>query len=247
LYCNVIRNFLNYVLQHEVCPEYVEDVMAARRVCGLAEEELWAISQLGRILPGDFNVALSTLFGGLYYGMYQLDQTWQENAAGMTTEKAQAILHKGVKALATQGFAWKKANILVSTTTKYYEVTSLEEPAVEGGMLGTIKCRAWEGPQLDEYDIPDTKPLSTKEQIFYVDSTIIELISVGMKVGMVVRELDNGFKFFDSAGFFCSFYTYLENEKMMDYKEPVPNTRPGPTEDDPDVEERMMEGEMNVD
>jgi hypothetical protein len=246
LYCAVIKNFLNYVLQHEVCPEYVDDVMAARRICGQAEEELNAIRQLGRKLPGNFNVALSTLFGGLYFGMHQDDQPWQENPIGMTVEKAEEVFNKGVQALKAQGYVWKKADIVVSSSTKHYEVTAIETPKEEGGILGSFKCKAWEGPPIDVYDVPNTVPLSTKEETFYVDCDIIELIQVGMKVEMIVREIDNGFKFFDHAGFFCSFYTCLENEKMVDYKEPVPNTRPGPTEDDPDAEERMMESEMAV-
>ncbi|EHL02546.1 hypothetical protein GLAREA_01868 [Glarea lozoyensis ATCC 20868] len=246
LYCAVIKNFLNYVLQHEVCPEYVEDVMAARRICGQAEEELNAIRRLGKKLPGNFNIALSTLFGGVYFGINQADQPWQEHAIGMTVEKAEEVLKKGVQALDALGYVWKKADIVVISSTRDYEVTAIELPKEEDGMLGFFKCKPWEGPQSDVYEAPNKTPLSTQEETFYVDADIIELIQVGMKVEMIVREIDNGFKFFDHAGFFCSFYTCLENEKMVDWKEPVLNTRPGPTEDDPDAEERMMQSEMAV-
>jgi hypothetical protein len=239
----VIRNFLNYVLQHEVCPEYVDDVMAARKLCGQAEEELRAISQLSMKLPGSFNVALSTLFGGIYFCR---NQPWEEDPTGMTTDEAKVIFEKGVQALLAQGHVWKEANIVVNSSSVFYKVTAVEYPATKGGMLGAFRCKVWEGLGLDEYDVPYKKPRNAKEEIFYVDIEIIELIHVGMKMEMMVRLLDSGFKFFDTAAFFCSFYTYLENEKMMDYKEPVPNTRPGPTEDDPDAEERMLEGEMNV-
>ena len=220
--------------------------MAARRICGLAERELCAINRLGSALPGDFNVALSTLFGGSYHGMYQPDQTWQETPIGMPMEKAQAIFDQGSQTLVAAGLVWNSANSIISTTTRYYEVVGIHESVVEGGALGSLKCSHWEGPKLDEYDIPDKQVTFGKEDTFYVDSSILELVSIGMKVEMVVRKLDNGFRFFDSAGFFCSFYTYLENEKMMDYKEPVLSTRPGPTEDDPEAEERMMEGEMSL-
>jgi hypothetical protein len=244
LYCDVIRNFLNHVLQHEVCPEYVDDVMAARKLCGQAEEELTAISQLGKRIPGSFNVALSTLFGGIYFGTNQQD--WEEVALGMTLDDVKATFQKCVQALLTQGHVWKEAKIVMSSSHENYEVTAVEYPKTKGGMLGAFKCKVWEGLGLDEYDVPFQKSEPAKEEVFYVDSDIVELIQVGMKVQLVVRQLDNGFKFFDTGSFNCSFYTYLENEKMMDYKEPVPNPRPGPTEDDPNAEERMLEGEMSV-
>lgn len=76
--CSVIRNFLSYVLHHGVCPEYTDDVMAARKICDLAEKELWAIKQLQYLLPGDFNTAASVLFGGSYKGI-RFDNSWEQN------------------------------------------------------------------------------------------------------------------------------------------------------------------------
>src|SRR4051812_47741930 len=65
---SVIRNFLNYVLQHGVCPEYATDIIAARKICDLAEKELWAIKQLQYVFPGDFNTSASILYGSFYKG-----------------------------------------------------------------------------------------------------------------------------------------------------------------------------------
>jgi hypothetical protein len=77
--CSVIRNFLNYILHHAVCPEYTKDLLAARKICDLAEKELWAIKQVQYLLPGDFNVAASTLYGGFYKGI-RFDNTWEKNS-----------------------------------------------------------------------------------------------------------------------------------------------------------------------
>jgi hypothetical protein len=66
----VIRNFLSYVLHHGVCPEYTQDVLAARKVCDVAEKELWAIKKVHNLLPGDFNIATSIAYGGHYQGNY---------------------------------------------------------------------------------------------------------------------------------------------------------------------------------
>jgi hypothetical protein len=65
-YCSVIRNFLNYVLMHSVCPEYTKDIVAAKMVCDLAEEELWRVHLALSAFPGAFNQAVSMLTDGYY-------------------------------------------------------------------------------------------------------------------------------------------------------------------------------------
>lgn len=78
---SVIKNFLNYVLAHGVCPEYVKDVLAARKICDLAEKELWSIKQVQYLLPGDFNIAASTLYGGFYEGLrFSGSHLWDNNS-----------------------------------------------------------------------------------------------------------------------------------------------------------------------
>jgi len=74
--CVVIKNFLNYLLTHGVCTEYTKEVLAARDIANLAEEELSCISKLRLMLPGDFNIAASTLFGGRYHGVQDDTQEW---------------------------------------------------------------------------------------------------------------------------------------------------------------------------
>ncbi|KAI0478594.1 Argonaute siRNA chaperone complex subunit Arb1-domain-containing protein [Xylariaceae sp. FL0804] len=59
---DLVKNFLNYVLQHDVCPEYHSDIMAARRICDIAPTEMRHTHELYHLLPGDFNRAAGTLF-----------------------------------------------------------------------------------------------------------------------------------------------------------------------------------------
>lgn len=61
--CGVIRNFLNYVLRHEVCPEFTENILAAREVCVLAEKEHARILKIQCEFPGPFNHCASSLYG----------------------------------------------------------------------------------------------------------------------------------------------------------------------------------------
>ncbi|KAJ5690333.1 hypothetical protein N7462_004725 [Penicillium macrosclerotiorum] len=63
-----IRNFYTYILFHEVCPEYTDDLLKARKTCDLATTELWKNVRLVREGPGGFNKCCSVLFGGYYSG-----------------------------------------------------------------------------------------------------------------------------------------------------------------------------------
>ena len=58
----LIKNFLNYVLAHDACPEYAANIMAARNVCDAAPQELRAAYELLTSLPGSFNGATASLF-----------------------------------------------------------------------------------------------------------------------------------------------------------------------------------------
>ena len=74
--CRVIDNFLNYLLSHGVCTEYTAEILSARDIANLAIKELSCILKVRRMLPGDFNIAASTLFGGQFYGIHVDKQEW---------------------------------------------------------------------------------------------------------------------------------------------------------------------------
>ncbi|KAF4610359.1 hypothetical protein G7Y89_g15761 [Cudoniella acicularis] len=280
----VIRNFLNYILQHAVCPEYTLEVMAARRVCDLAEKELWALQLLTPKLPGDFNVAASTICGGHYQGLSLTAEPWQKDDPeieqflsinGMDEAQAKSIFRTGIAFAGTDELfteAMKGEFYIIASNRKYFEIVDIERPSVKlireysrakghhgelGNIkpLGAIRIKSWEGPGLDEEDASDDENPKTEEariESFWLEDDILQLLFVGLKLELLVHELNIGIKFFDTVlGTYCSFFTYLENEKMLSWKEPVENTRPPPTEDDPDIEERameaIMEGEVNDD
>ena len=74
----IIRNFLNYLLHHDVCSDYKDQVYAARTLCDRAKKELWAVTQCNPMLPGDFNKSCSEIFGGMYQGMWSENQEWMQ-------------------------------------------------------------------------------------------------------------------------------------------------------------------------
>jgi Argonaute siRNA chaperone (ARC) complex subunit Arb1 len=95
----VLSNFMNYLLYHDVCPEYREPILAAKQCCLNATRELWSITQAQKWLPGDFNIACSTLFGGAYSKRYDGKTSWAEDEGGFvgqTDEQARQIVKFGV-------------------------------------------------------------------------------------------------------------------------------------------------------
>lgn len=189
---NVIRNFLNYVLQHAACPEYTEDVMAARRICELAEKELWAIKQVTCRLPGDFNIAASTLYGGRYQGLHMGGAGWAvedpayksylDNDQGFSDEEAERIFKTAIAFAGNDELFMRTMNAnvhIVKSETRHFEVAAIERASLrsiaevsaakdhrgeEGYIkaLGTIKFKAWEGPGFDDEDITEEEAEAVK-------------------------------------------------------------------------------------
>ncbi|KAL0930390.1 argonaute sirna chaperone complex subunit arb1 [Colletotrichum truncatum] len=58
----LIENFLSYVLHHDVCPEYDDNIKEALAVCNRAKIDLPLTHQALIRFPGQFNLALSELF-----------------------------------------------------------------------------------------------------------------------------------------------------------------------------------------
>lgn len=134
---------------------------------------------------------------------------------------------------------------IVKTEIKNYEVVSITMPTIteidqyarvtdlnHGPLkpLGSIKVKAWIGPGIDIEDTSDDEDdessggVSVEDalQTFWAEGEILQYLYEGLKLELLVRELSTGLKFFDRvAGLYCSFYTILPNEKMMDnWKEP---------------------------
>jgi hypothetical protein len=93
---NLLSNFMNYLIHHDVCPEYRESILAARSRCTQAAGELWCVRKAQKWLPGDFNIACSTLFGGAYSQIYDAETSWTADAEwefiGQTDDQARQIV-----------------------------------------------------------------------------------------------------------------------------------------------------------
>lgn len=257
--CGVVRNFLNYVLLHAVCPEYTEDVMAARRICDLAEKELWDIEQAHRKFDGLFNTAASILYTGHFQQVVEGDSAFEfevdsgnEDSAPRSERRPLNIAaaeHIFKTAVAFEGteelfLAAMNADIhVVKSEMRFVEVVQINRATtasiddysrvkdhlgVTGTMraLGRIHFKAWSGHGYDVEDTTDdegedeehlTPPPDPIVETFWLDDHILPHCFVGMKLEIDVRELNIGIKFMvDVHGIFCSFYTLLPNEKVID-------------------------------
>lgn len=167
-YTAIIRNFLNYLLHHDVCPEYNDQIQAARRVCDQAERELWEITLANDLLPGDFNRACSDIFGGIYQGLYIGNQDWAkgvDGGRGMSPEAARKTFRFALTAQASEEIFEKyrsqsedKSIGVTSVHDVSLEVTELVPPSNEvlamysspGGRglqpVGKLRARSWRNP-----------------------------------------------------------------------------------------------------
>lgn len=171
-----IRNFLNYILYHNVCPEHHSNILSAQAICDLARVEIWDALQATRLAPGDFNTACSTLFGGAHFGCYTGDQDWGPDvgSSGLPDDIARKIVKFAIVGAGTgeQALAFReRANFNDvkaervgedSTGFEVVQVVPLEEATVEFYKqhakdlkpVGKIRARKWSDPSTAPEDFP---------------------------------------------------------------------------------------------
>ena len=179
----VLINFLNYLLYHDVCPEYSNDILAARSICNRGNAEIWACAEAQRWLPGDFNIACSTLFDGSYGKLYDGTTTWVPEESGlrgfvgMTAGVAREVVKFGIAGAASEEVyeAWRK--MAIDDTIEMVEVlqftgfeitaidsvdedtrTFYKEQSSEYRPVGKIRAKPWTNPEGPPEDLtPEEK------------------------------------------------------------------------------------------
>ncbi|KAI3337651.1 Argonaute siRNA chaperone complex subunit Arb1-domain-containing protein [Ustulina deusta] len=264
----LIKNFLNYVLMHDVCPEYTSNIVAARNVCDIAPTELRYIHELTLELPGGFNRAARSLFceGQIKH----LDQGENSEAFAQfnhttlvwpLSEKAKQVKLKILEAADLTTIK------VISTIDRTYQVLKIERPRhrdkkVVSEQLADTKMNSklkpagfirvvpaiiahgWGNmPRPEEVDFSNAE-----EEEFVLEDELLAKFEVGMKIHMTMCELDIGLLFIKEVhDLRVSFDTFLPQYLMANWKDPVPNERPPPSIHDPNAEERIMAAEMPVD
>ncbi|TKA61066.1 hypothetical protein B0A55_11685 [Friedmanniomyces simplex] len=180
----VLRNFYDHLTVHLVCPEYNNQILAARAVCDVAELELPKLAIIDRSLPGAFNSACSTLFGGAYADVYigkAAEHSWGQGAdnVGLNYLEATMIFMAG---LAIHGTAEQYTKVTtmtndladsksVSTERLGLEIVTVELPDAEVKQtydflrkregfhdyihaMGKLICKRWDIPFAPPVDLP---------------------------------------------------------------------------------------------
>jgi hypothetical protein len=183
--CQVLRSFYNYLMNHNVCDEYREDLLAARKVCDQAEFELAKVYTAGLVLPGPFNLAASTIFGGTQAGTYTGNMTWARDMdmeeSGMRDDQARVTFMTGVAILGTDAqydlisAQHDISNIkVINDESVNLEIVSIQLPTQETQELyaqqnrihqakitlhplGKLICKACNINNFAEYDLPKSK------------------------------------------------------------------------------------------
>lgn len=246
---NVLRNFYNYLLLHEVCPEYKDQLMAARKVCDYVEEELPKLKEVDRHLPGGFNCACSTLFEGNYANLHASGGDWvmEGDDMGWSKKDADLVFKVAIFAHGNESLRLEVEKGVAKGTS--FKVKSSEELGLEiVGMdladgqameiytspelvntivrpMGKLYCKRWEVPHAAPMDLPKyvREQQKAQEFEFLVDEETLKYCVPGMKMECCVKELDLGIKWIDYVETtYPSFYTWLPNERIREWKEPGP-------------------------
>ncbi|KAL9581623.1 MAG: hypothetical protein Q9212_003791 [Teloschistes hypoglaucus] len=183
---NVIRNFLNYLLHHDVCPEYKDQIFAARNICDLADIELSKTMRALTLFPGDFQTACSEIFGGTCRDTFVRNPGWAEEFEsdfGMHPDVAQQTFKIG---LATQTsdevskMYMDQGNALDIQMTNIYdiglEVTEViyaradikifyEKHEAAKGLksLGKLRAKTWHPPHTPPQDLTEEEKAAAQK------------------------------------------------------------------------------------
>lgn len=265
---SLIENFLKYVLHHDVCPEYDDQVREALRLCDLARTELPLSYECVRSFPGEFNWAATRFFCNGNPDPQSRDRPaaaipgWFEPREGLDPDR---VLRAGVLLLGSEEQCKRLVETgpqkirVVSTSIVHLEVAEIRRPTAEVAKLfGCIRastpehdrevwcrpmgtavlrpCRIEDG--WDYTDLWNSPSYPKADETYILDDALLARMRPGFKLVAKVQELSIGLRFIEEVNrVLVSFYEFLPQELMMDFREPEPSTRPPPSVDNPDASE----------
>ena len=168
----MLTNFLNYIECHNVFPEYAENISNAKSTIQKGKHEL-VINRFpptkciidhrkcSNLLPGHFNTACSTYFGGYYQGLFS-GSSDEEVKHQFTNRKAMTFLRqaRNQKFLAERKIGeWSFPCVVVDITSEQEMV--LKQWIPEGGERDFVE--------------PDLKDTEIK---IFLEKEILELVYV---------------------------------------------------------------------
>ncbi|CAF3515725.1 unnamed protein product [Fusarium graminearum] len=246
---STVENFLRYVLQHSVCPEYEDDVKAAMEVCKVAAEEWPMFQELCAALPGQFNLAAAEL----YCPEETIEQSWSFLDFKRPKDFDPISVFFTAFALMDEPELFERLATKQPTVTREFKCTlelvqtfrpsddiikrvkSLVIADKAAYHVPVGKATFKQGVIEDDWEKPPTSwPIDEETMTLFFDDHLLARMWPGMRIEANICELDAGLRFITSIeNIVPSFYVFLPQEMMRHYKEPKENDRPAPSVNDP--------------
>ncbi|KAL6812468.1 Argonaute siRNA chaperone complex subunit Arb1 domain-containing protein [Trichoderma sp. SZMC 28015] len=251
---DVVENFLRYVLHHDVCPEYEENVKEALNVCLMAREEWPMLNSLQTALPGLFNFAATELFSKTDPDAWALDLF--QIPEGFDPK---SVFYSAITMLGDIKVFEHLVGNTIELVNQYectLEITKVNLPTTE--LIerfqklaittdGNKKIRLMPLGKLtlkpavieDGWVEPDIQhPLQGKEIDLYFEQNILVNLKPGMKMTLEICELGADVRFVKRIRKIVpSFYTFLAQELMVHFRVPEQNDRAAPSVHNPTAED----------
>ncbi|KAJ6444968.1 argonaute complex, subunit Arb1 [Purpureocillium lavendulum] len=241
---DVVANFLRYVLQHDVCPEYEDDVNRALKLCSDAKEEWAGLEALRPSLPGAFNLAAADLFSPPDLGdwtcpVHPRPDDFDPAAVFYTSccalfgipnvleavEKSDITVIKEHRCTVEVVRIGRASDDII----KKFQRLKIGDGKFQVAPLGTALVRpatiedGWESP------IRPGPVAGGDMKLFFEDATLANMRQ-GTKMTLIIVELDIGIHFAKACSLVVpTYYTFLPQELMKHYKMPRVNERPAPS------------------
>ncbi|PFH63168.1 hypothetical protein XA68_17277 [Ophiocordyceps unilateralis] len=257
---NVIDNFLRYVRQHDVCPEYEKDVNRALDLCADARREWVLLEKLRTSFPGRFHQAATQLFSP------SSSQDWDSPSIAQPTQLDNEAVFYSACALLGETEALTAAKRGNTAVVREYdctlEVVSVQLPSTKLAerfrslVIGQVQHHPnpigkafFKTAAIEEGWLDPTmeSPHAAAIAWLYFEQSILDNLKPGMKLAMTISELSVGVRFVKAwKNLVPSYYTFLPQVLMKHYKVPKPNERPAASVHDPDAEEKQHANEAEA-
>ncbi|KAK3353271.1 Argonaute complex, subunit Arb1 [Lasiosphaeria hispida] len=138
----------------------------------------------------------------------------------------------------------KYKSVIKHLDTKHLDIKVEIEACGSLVVRPTVIINGWDNPTVNA----DEERTAEESEVFFMEESMLKLLEVGMKLKVVVCALNTNLKFIKSVNhIYPSFYTFLPQELMFHYKEPLKDNRPAPSvydaDDDGENEnERILDG-----
>lgn len=251
---DVVENFLRYVLHHDVCPEYEENVKEALNVCVMAREEWPMLNSLQTALPGLFNLAATELFSKTNPDawasvLFQIPEGFDPKSVFYSAitmlgdiKVFEHLVGNAVELVNQYECTLEITKVNLPTTElieRFQKLAITTDGNKKIRLLPLGKVTLKPAVIEDGWVEPDIQhPLQGKEIDLYFEQNILVNLKPGMKMTLEICELGAGVRFVKRIRKIVpSFYTFLAQELMVHFRVPEQNDRAAPSVHNPAAED----------